>query len=92
MAFCISSHPTPVASGEGVDRGQRGWVLLNNTNRMRKKLVAKLNDFIIVYHTSYSIYNAPKMMVSCFPHASHLLQLPSILLSIAAACFLLVVV
>jgi len=53
MAFCISSRPTPVASGEGVDRGQRGWVLLNNTNWPRKILVTKINDFIIVY-TSYS--------------------------------------
>jgi hypothetical protein len=62
MAFSISSRPTPVASGEGVDQGRRGWVLLNNTIRLRKKLVTKLNDFIKVY-TSYSTYNAPKMIV-----------------------------
>jgi len=91
MDFCISSRPTPVASGEGVDRGRRGWVLLNNTNRPRKKLVTKLNNFIIVY-TSYSTYNAPKMMVSRFPHASRSSHLPSILPSVAAACFWLVVV
>jgi hypothetical protein len=91
MAFCISSRPTPVASGEGVDRGRRGWVLLNNTNRSRKKIVTKLNDFIIVY-TSYSAYNAPKMMVSRFPHVSRSLHLPSILPSVVAACFWLVVV
>jgi hypothetical protein len=91
MAFCISSRPTLVASGEGVDRGQRGWVLLNNTNRPRKKIVTKVNNFIIVY-TNYSSYNAPKMMVSRFPHASRLSHLPSILPSAAAACFWLVVV
>ncbi len=56
-----------------------------------KKIVAKLNDFIIVY-TSYSTYNAPKMIVLRFPHASRLSHLPSILPSVAAACFWLVVV
>jgi hypothetical protein len=93
MAFCISSRPTPVASGEGevVDRGQCGWVLLKNTNRPRKKIVTKLNDFIIDY-ASYSTYNAPKMMVSRFPHSSLLSHLPSILPSVAAECFWLVVV
>ena len=90
MAFCISSRPTPVASGEGVDRGWRGWVLLNNTNRPRKKIVTKLNNFIIDY-ASYSTYNAPKMMVSHFPHTSRSSHLPSILPSVAAACFWLVV-
>ncbi len=75
MAFCIFSRPTPVASGEGVDRGRCSWVLLNNTNRPRKKTITKLNDFIIVF-TSYSIYNAPKMMVSRFPHTSHSSHLP----------------
>ena len=82
--FCISSRPTPVASGEGVDRGRSGWVLLNNTNRPRKKLVTKLSNFIIVY-TSYSTYNTPKMMVLRFPHASRSSHLPSILPSVAAA-------
>jgi hypothetical protein len=91
MAFCISSRPTPVVSKEGVDLGRRGWVLLNNTNRPGKKIVTKINDFIIVY-TSYSIYNAPKMMVSRFHHAFRSSHLPSILLSIADACFWLVVV
>ena len=91
MAFCISSRPTPVASGEGVDRGRRGLILLNNTNWPRKKLDTKLNDFILDY-ASYSTYNAPKMKVSRFPHASHSSYLPSILPSVAAACFWLVVV
>jgi len=90
MAFCISSRPTPVASGEGVDQGQCGWVLLNITNRPRKKIVTKLYDFIKVY-TSYSTYNAPKMMVSCFPHASRSSHLPSILPSVVDPCFWLVV-
>jgi hypothetical protein len=42
--------------------------------------------------TTYSTSNPPKMMVSQFPHASRLSQLPSILPSIADACFWLVVV
>jgi hypothetical protein len=48
MAFCISSRPTLAASEKGVDRGRRGWVLLNNTNRQRKKYATKLNDFMPV--------------------------------------------
>jgi len=64
--------------------------LLKNTNQPRKKLVTKLNNFIIDY-TSYSTYNAPKMMVSRFPHASRLSHLPSILPSVVATCFWLVV-
>ncbi len=87
----ISSLPTPVASGEGVDWGQCGWVLTKKYKPAEKNLDAKLNDFIIVY-TSYSTYNTPKMMVSCFPHASRSMHLPSILPSVAAACFWLVVV
>jgi len=75
----------------------RGWPRVvwlgftKYTNRPRKKIVTKLNDFIIVY-TSYSTYNAPKMMVSRFPHASCSSHLPSILPSVKAACFWLVVV
>ena len=88
--FCISSRPTPLASEEWVDQGRRGWVLLNNTNRPRKKIVTKLNNFIIDY-ASYSTYNAPKMMVLHFPHTSRSSHLPSILPSVAAACFWLVV-
>ena len=90
MAFSFFSRPTPVASGEGVDRGRRGWVLLNNTNRPRKKYL--LNSTILIVYTSYSTYNAPKMMVLRFPHVSRSSHLPSILPSVAAACFWLVVV
>jgi hypothetical protein len=34
--FDVSSHPTPGASAEGVDQGQSGWVLRNNTNCREK--------------------------------------------------------
>jgi hypothetical protein len=48
---------------------------------------------ILIAYTSYSTYNAPKMMVSRFPHASRSSHLvPSVLPSVTAACFGLVVV
>ena len=57
----------------------------------REKIFTKVNKFILVF-TSYSMSNTPKTMELCFPHAFCLLHLPSILPSIMAACFLLVVV
>ena len=56
----------------------------------REKIFTKLNKFILVF-TSYSISNTPKTMELHFPHASCLSHLPSILPSIVAACFWLVV-
>jgi hypothetical protein len=86
--FFLFQPPTPVASGEGVDQGRRGWVLLNNTNRPRKKYL--LYSTILIFYTSYSTYNTPKMMVLRVHPASRSSHLPSILPSVAAACFLLI--
>ncbi len=74
-----------------VGRGCWRRILLNYVYPPRKKLISKLIDLILVF-TTYSTYNAPKMMVSHFPHASCLLHLPSILPSVTAACFWLVFV
>ncbi len=67
------------------------WLLHFQPPHPQEKIFTKLNNLILVY-TTYSTSNALKMMVSRFPHASRLLQLPSILPSIADACFWLVVV
>jgi len=53
-------------------------------------MVTKLNNLFYVF-TSYSTSNAPKTMELCFPRASSLSHLPSILPSVAAASFWLVV-
>ncbi len=65
-------------------------VLFNLADRPRKKLITKLNNLFYVF-TSYSMSNAPKTMELCFPRASRLSHLPSILPSLAAASFWLVV-
>ncbi len=91
MAFPFPTTPPPGTSLERVDRVRCGWVLMNNINQPRKKKSTKVNNFILVY-TTYSIYNAPNMMVLHFPHTSRSLQLPSILPSGEDACFWLVVV
>ena len=54
-------------------------------------LMGKLNKFILVFYL-YSTSNAPKTMELCFPRASCLSHLPSILLSIQETNFWLVVV
>ena len=43
------------------------------------------------FFTSSSTYNTPKSMVTCFPHMSCSLQLPSIIPSVTSACFWLIV-
>ncbi len=66
----------------------RGFYLIRLTGR--KNLITKLNDLCYVF-TSYSTSNAPKTMELRFPHASCLSHLPSILPSVTAASFWLVV-
>ncbi len=79
------------ASSEGVGRGRCARVLFISADRPRKKLITKLNNLFYVF-TPYPTYNAPKMMASCFPHASHSSNIPSMLPSVTVACFWLVVV
>ena len=78
------------ASSKGVGRGRCARVLFNSADRPRKKLIIKLNDLCYVF-TSYSTSNNPKTMELCFPRASRLSHLPSILLSVPATSFWLVV-
>jgi hypothetical protein len=74
----------------------RGWAramcegLFNLADRLRKKLVTKLNNLFYVF-TSYSTSNTPKTMELRFPHASRLSHLSSILPSVAVTSFWLVV-
>ncbi len=91
--MAVANQPAlpPGASLEGVGRvGRCARVLCNSADRLRKKLITKLNDLFYVF-TSYSTSNAPKTMELCFPCASCSLHLPSILPSVAAASFWLVV-
>ena len=73
------------------------WVLLdrfplfNLADWPRKKLITKLNNLFYVF-TSYSISKAPKTMELRIPRTSRLSHLPSVLSSVAAASFWLVVV
>ena len=55
-----------------------------------KKILTKLNTFIIVFQ-SYLTSNAPNTIELRFPRASHSSHLPSILPSVAATSFWLVV-
>ena len=83
--------PPPGASAEGVGQGQCSRALFSSAVRPRKKIVTKLNIYFYFF-TPYPTYNTPKMMASHLPHASHLLHIPSMLPSITATCFWLVVV
>jgi hypothetical protein len=86
----FSAAPTPGNSAGGVGRGQIRKVSGSLFKWMRKNIFTKLNEFILVF-TSYLMSNAPKTMELRFPHASCSSHLPSILLSVAAASFWLVV-
>jgi len=78
------------ASSEGVRQGRCARVLFNSADRPRKKIITNLNDLFYVF-TSYSTSNAPKTMELRFPRAYRSSHLPSILPSVAAASFWLVV-
>jgi hypothetical protein len=78
------------ASLEGVGRGLCARVLFNSADRPRKKLITKLDNLIYVF-TFNSTSNAPKTMELRFPCASRSSNLPSILPSVAATSFWLVV-
>jgi len=80
----------PGASSEGVGQGRCVRVLFNSADLPRKKLITNLNNLFYVF-TSYSTSNAPKTMKLRFPRASRSSHLPSILPSVAAASFWLVV-
>jgi hypothetical protein len=43
------------ASAEGVGRGLCLRVLLNNINGLRKKIISKLNDFILVFNLHLTV-------------------------------------
>jgi hypothetical protein len=90
--MAVANQPAlpPGASSEGVGRGVSVRVLFNSADRPRKTIVTKLNDLLHVF-TSYSTSNAPKTTELCFPCASRSSHLPSILPSVAAASFWLVV-
>jgi len=89
--FDVLSRPTPAASAEGVDQGRCGGVKLNSINWPSKKLFTKLNDFILVFYLPLNFAPSKNDGIA-LPHASHLSRLPSIVHSVAAACFWLVVV
>jgi hypothetical protein len=91
MAVANQSLVPPGASSKGVGRGRCARVLFNYADRLRKKLINKLNN-LFYFFTPYPTYNAPKMMASRFPHASRSLHIPSMLPSIENAYFWLVVV
>jgi len=76
----------PGASSEGVAQGRCARVLFNLADRPR----TNLNDLFYVF-TSYSTSNAPKTMELRFPRTSRSSHLPSILPSVAAVSFWLVV-
>jgi hypothetical protein len=92
--------------GGGGGGGSRGWCPLwfPFPPKMSTIILITLSDKVIwwrlfnkfnnlfYFFTSYLAYNAPKMMVSRFPCMSCSWHLPSIVPSIAAACFWLVVV
>ena len=90
--MAVANQPAlpPGASSEGVGRGRCARVLFNSADRPRKKLITKLNNLFYVF-TSYSTSNAPKTVELRFPRASCSSHLPSILPSVAAASFWLVV-
>ena len=91
MAMANQPTPPPGASAEGVGQGRCLRVSFGLADRPRKKLITKLN-ILFYFITPYPTYNAPKMMTLRFPHESCLLHIPSMLPSVAAACFWLVVV
>jgi hypothetical protein len=85
-----SASPTPRSLfGRGRARAMCEG-LFNSADRPRKKLITKLNNLFYAF-TSYLMSNAPKTMELRFPCASGSSHLPSILTSVAAASFWLVV-
>ncbi len=91
--MAIENQLTPPLGGyaEGADRGRCCMALYNYANKPRKKLIKKLNNFILVF-SKLSKSNAPEAMGSTPLHASprspHLFNMPSIF----ASYFWLVVV
>ena len=51
--FAFPAAPPRYPLGKGLTKGGVAGVLLNNTNRPRKKLVTKLNDFNRLCHLFY---------------------------------------
>jgi hypothetical protein len=90
MAVANQLALPPGASLEGVGVGRCARVLFNSADRLRKKLITKLNNLFYVF-TFNSTSTAPKTMKLRFPRASRSSNLPSILHSVAAASFRLVV-
>jgi hypothetical protein len=91
MAVVNQPALPPGASLEGVGRGRCARVLFNLADQPRKIIITKLNDLFYVF-TFNSTSNAPKTIELRFPCASRSSHLPSILPSVAAASFWLVVV
>ncbi len=51
MTLAMPATPTPGASLEGVIQGPGGRILLKLISRPRKKLICKLDDFILIFIT-----------------------------------------
>ena len=87
------NQPTtpPGESAKGVGRGQCARVLFNLADRLRKKLITKLNEFILVFYIPRFVA-LQKMMHNTPSNSSLCFHLLSLLPSIDAASFWLVVV
>ncbi len=91
MALGNQFIPPPGAYSEGVgwSHGERN--LLKLIIWRRKKLICKLDNFILVFICLPTLL-PPKQWYCASPHASRLAHILSILSSMADACFWLVVV
>ncbi len=89
MTLAIPSTPPPGASLEGVVRGCGGRILLKLISRPRKKLIVKLDYFILFFITLPTL-SLPKQRIYTPPPAPRCYRLLSLLFSIISTCFWLV--